>query len=189
MNVYGSDKGSHHGYTEIYERLLREKKDKIEVVIEIGIGTNNPNLESNMGVNGKPGASLRAWRDYFSNSTIYGFDVDSNILFSEPSILTGFVNQLKPETFELIKKFVNKPVDLVIVDGLHTPRADFNTLVQLLPILNINGDFFIEDVGNWAIKLFWPPILNILRKKYLVTTYLSREGDVRAGNMIHITSK
>jgi hypothetical protein len=189
MNNYGSDKGSHHGYTEIYESILREKKDNIKVVIEIGIGTNNPNLDSNMGVNGKPGASLRAWRDYFSNSTIYGFDVDRNILFSEPSILTGYVDQLEPKTFEPIKKLINRPFDLVIVDGLHTPRADFNTLIELLPNLNVDGDFFIEDVGNLALDLFWPPIFLILRKRYLVTTHLSREGKVKTGNIIHITKK
>lgn len=189
MNQYGSDKGSHHGYTEIYEKILGAKKGKIKVVVEIGIGTNNPNLNSNMGVNGKPGASLRAWRDYFSNSSVYGFDVDRNILFSEPSILTGFVDQLSLETFEPLKKIINKPVDLVIIDGLHTPRADFNSLLKLLPFLKHDGDFFIEDVGNLAINLFWPPIFFILRMRYLVTVYLSREGTVKTGNIIHITKK
>lgn len=188
MNEYGSDKGT-NGYTEVYERLLREKRNRVEVVIEIGIGTNNPKLASNMGVNGKPGASLRAWRDYFTNSSIYGLDVDQNIFFREARIFTAFVDQLNLDTFDPVKKLINKPVDLVIVDGLHTPRADFNSLVKLLPNLTVDGDFFIEDVGNMAINLFWPPIIRILRKKYLVTSYLSREGAVEFGNMIHITKK
>ena len=33
-----------------------------------------------MSINGKPGASLRAWRDYFVNSVVYGADIDKNIL-------------------------------------------------------------------------------------------------------------
>ena len=188
MNKYGSDKGD-NGYTEVYERLLEEKRNKIKIVIEIGIGTNDPKLFSSMGVNGKPGASLRAWRAYLPNSQIYGLDVDRNVLFSEPSIITAFVDQLDVDTFAPIKKLINKPFDLVIIDGLHTPRADFNSLVELLPNLNSDGDFLIEDIGNLAIKLFWPMIFVILRKRYLVTTYLSREGAVKAGNIIHITKK
>jgi hypothetical protein len=88
-----------------------------------------------------------------------------------------------------VKNLINEPFDLVIVDGLHTPRADFNSLVELLPNLKSDGDFFIEDIGNLAINLFWPLIFAILRRRYLVTTYLSREGSVNAGNIIHITKK
>jgi len=189
MNKYGSDKGDQLGYTDVYERLLKEKRNKIKIVVEIGIGTNNPKLFSSMGVNGKPGASLRAWRDYLPNAQIYGLDVDRNVLFSEPSIFTAFVDQLNVHTFAPVKNLINEPFDLVIVDGLHTPRADFNSLVELLPNLKSDGDFFIEDIGNLAINLFWPLIFAILRKRYLVTTYLSRDGAVKAGNLIHITKK
>ena len=43
-----------------------------------------------MNINGKPGASLRAWRDYFENALIYGADIDKNILFKENRINTFF---------------------------------------------------------------------------------------------------
>ena len=39
-------------------------------MFECGLGTNNPNLKSNMTENGIPGASLRVWRDYFFNAKI-----------------------------------------------------------------------------------------------------------------------
>jgi hypothetical protein len=184
MNKYGSDKGTYHGYTIIYEQILNKKRNKTEIVLEIGIGTNDPELLSSMGSNGNPGASLRAWRDYNPKATVYGLDIDKNILFSEQSIRTEFVDQLRLNTFAPIKKQINKPIDLVVIDGLHTPRADFNSLVELLPKLNNNGDFFIEDVGDLAMKLFWPPIFALLRKKYRVTRYIRNEG-----NLIHITGK
>ena len=184
MNKYGSDKGAYHGYTSIYESVLKKKRQKIEMVLEIGIGTNDPDLLSRMGKLGKPGASLRAWRDYLPNAKILGLDIDRNIQFSEQSIVTDFVNQLSPETFRPIKKRLLKPIDLVIIDGLHTPRADFNSLVELLPMISNEGDFFIEDVGNLAIKLFWPLILAILRKKYNITKYVRNEG-----NLIHLTKR
>ena len=184
MNQQGSDKGTYHRYTDIYEGVLKNKRKEIEMVLEIGIGTNNPDFLSNMGKLGKPGASLKAWRDYFPNAKIIGLDIDRNILFSEESIVTKFVDQLSPVTFNPITKQLLKPIDLVIIDGLHTPRADFNSLVELLPMVSSEGDFFIEDVGNLAIKIFWPPILAILRKKYTVTSYLRAKG-----NLIHIAKK
>lgn len=184
MNKYGSDKGAYHGYTDIYEKILNKKKTKIESVLEIGIGTNNPELLSSMGEKGRPGASLRAWRDYFPNAEVLGLDIDRNIQFSEKSIVTDYVNQLKPSTFNQITGKLLKPVDLVIIDGLHTPRADFNSLIKLLPFTVYNGDFFIEDVGNLAINFFWPPILSRLAKNYNVQKYILNKG-----NLIHITCK
>lgn len=184
MNKYGSDKGTYHRYTDVYESVLKKRRHKIEMVLEIGIGTNNPELLSSMGKTGIPGASLRAWRDYFPNAKIIGLDIDRNIQFSEKSIATDYVNQLKPATFKPITKLLLNSIDLVVIDGLHTPRADFNSLVELLPFTSDEGDFFIEDVGNLAIKFFWPPILTILRKKYNVNKYVRNEG-----NLIHLAGR
>ena len=39
-----------------------------------------------MGIKGKPGASVRAFRDYFDKAIIYGADIDSKILFFEKRI-------------------------------------------------------------------------------------------------------
>jgi hypothetical protein len=47
-----------------------------------------------MGRTGTPGASLRAWRDYFPNAEIYGADIDREILFEEERISAFYVNQL-----------------------------------------------------------------------------------------------
>ena len=43
---------------------------------------------------GKPGASLRVFRDYFLNAKIYGADIDKNILFTSDRIFTYYVDQL-----------------------------------------------------------------------------------------------
>jgi hypothetical protein len=60
MTTHGSDKGSGgHNYTNVYEKILNHLVGKEDVnIFELGIGTNNPNLPSTMGVNGVPGASL-----------------------------------------------------------------------------------------------------------------------------------
>ena len=84
MDFYGSDKGgknNQHNFAEYYSEIFYNKKDSIKNFLEIGLGSNNPSVPSNMGLDGKPLASLKAWRDYFSNAQIYGGDIDKSTLF------------------------------------------------------------------------------------------------------------
>ena len=158
MDTYGSDKGSLNGYTKYYQEILSNKAITIRNVLEIGIGTNDPNLLSNMGELGIPGASLRGWRDYAPNALIYGADIDVRILFVENRIKTFYVDQLKRKSLSELVSSLNTNLDLIVIDGLHTPRADLNSLLILLPTMSQNGDFIIEDIGEHAYKYFWPII-------------------------------
>ena len=93
--LYGSDKGfvniekktpydwDPHAYSIIYNNLFSHCRENIKLVFECGIGTNNLNFESNMTLNGKPGASLKVWKDYFVNAQIFGADIDRNILLKK----------------------------------------------------------------------------------------------------------
>jgi hypothetical protein len=65
-----------HTYADFYEMLFERKREAVRVVIECGVGTGNPSLKSSMGIYGKPGASLRVWRDYFAHADIVGIDID-----------------------------------------------------------------------------------------------------------------
>ena len=71
MGKSGSDKGNinlsntAHNYTILYDYLFSHLKDKEIRLFELGLGTNNPNLPSSMGINGVPGASLYGWKEYF----------------------------------------------------------------------------------------------------------------------------
>ena len=102
---YGSDKGevssegnpypwASHNYADIYELMFRLRRNDVELLLECGIGTNNPNLISSMEMDGKPGASLRLWRDFFPKAQIIGIDIDSDILFEEDRISTYHVIRL-----------------------------------------------------------------------------------------------
>ena len=90
MTKNGSDKGrGRHNYTTIYSALFGKLRDEPLRIFELGLGTNNPHLPSSMGSLGRPGASLRGWRDLFPNAMIFGADVDRDILFAR----TGHVDQ------------------------------------------------------------------------------------------------
>ena len=155
---YGSDKGEaktaghpyswpSHTYADLYSRLFSHCRHGVKKVFECGIGTNNFSLASSMGIEGKPGASLRMWRDYFPNATIIGADIDRNILFKEERIRTFYVDQLDPLAISAFWEQVGlDDFDLMVDDGLHTFEAGRCLFEHSIPKLAEWGIYIIEDV-------------------------------------------
>ena len=150
MNFHGSDKGgknNDHNYSEYYSEIFFYKRKKIKNFLEIGLGTNNTNLPSNMGSEGKPLASLRAWREYFVNANIYGADIDKNILKDEERIKTFYVDQTNPETISaLFKQIGLDKFDVILEDGLHEFNANICFFENAIDYLDDNGVYIIEDI-------------------------------------------
>ena len=169
---YGSDKSSIHNYHLIYSAIFT-KRSKVKKILEIGLGTNNINVLSNMGVKGKPGASVRAFRDYFNRANIYGADIDAEILFSEKRIKTYYVDQANIKSIEkLFSNKIGKKFDLVIDDGLHAPYTNLNFLITCLNKINKNGWLIIEDIPFRA-KPIWEVInyiVNSRERSFLIKT-------------------
>ena len=165
MNYYGSDKGgknNHHNYADFYSEIFFHRRNEIKSFLEIGLGTNNVNLPSNMGIDGVPLASLRAWRDYFKNAQIYGADIDKSILKNEERIKTFFVDQTNPES---IKKLFNSigelKFDIILEDGLHEYNANICFFENSIDYLKNNGIYIIEDIFYKDKKKF----LNYFKNK------------------------
>jgi len=158
MNKYGSDKGglnNHHNYSLFYSEIFETKKNSIKNFLEIGLGTNNISVPSNMGANGKPLASLRAWRDYFPNAKIFGADIDKDILKNEERIKTYFVDQRDPKTIsKMFESFGVDKFDIIIEDGLHEYNANISFFENSIQYLSSDGIYIIEDVFYKDIKKF-----------------------------------
>ena len=146
LDSYGSDKCNFHNYHMLYAYILHNP-GAIRRILEIGLGTNNDDVVSNMGLDGRPGASLRAFRDFLPNAQIFGADVDRRILFSEDRIVTAFVDQTDLNTFESLGETIGADFDLIIDDGLHAPNANLATLLFSLPRLRAGGWVVIEDIS------------------------------------------
>jgi hypothetical protein len=150
MNHYGSDKGgknNHHNYSDYYSEIFFHKRKEVKNFLEIGLGTNNVDMASNMGVEGVPLASLRAWRDYFENSNIYGADIDKDILINEEKIKTFFVDQTNPETISLMFKNIGvSEFDIILEDGLHEYNANICFFENSIKFLSDSGVYIIEDI-------------------------------------------
>ena len=150
MNLFGSDKGgrnNHHNFASYYSEIFYHKRNDIKNFLEIGLGTNDTSVLSNMGSNGIPLASLRAWRDYFKNANIYGADIDKNILKNEDRIETFYVDQTDPITIkEMFKNIGKKKFDIILEDGLHEYNANICFFENAIEYLEPNGTYIIEDV-------------------------------------------
>ena len=179
FDFYGSDKANVHNYHCLYGSILCDG-NKARNILEIGLGTNNMDVVSHMGKSGRPGASLRAFRDFCPNADIYGADIDRRILFSETRIETYFVDQMDPSTLERLASVLPvRAFDLVVDDGLHSPDANVATLRFALEIVRKHGWVVIEDIGPDS-GIFWKVVAALLPENYRAELYRAEDGMVFA---------
>jgi hypothetical protein len=161
METLGSDKGStsgraRHDYTKYYAALFAKVRYEPLRIFEMGIGSNDLAIPSNMGAFGQPGASLRGWKIYFPRAMVFGADVDRKILFHEDRIETFFCDMTKPEVIAELWRApaLSAPLDVIIDDGLHTFAAQTTLLEHSLHKLAEGGVYIVEDVAGETIPRF-----------------------------------
>lgn len=145
-NVPYTDK-YHLGYIEnIYDSIFSPRKDLKQNILEIGI---------------LYGGSVLLWRDFFTNSTIYGADIthcpalenqERVVQLNADAYSLEFVNILKKESF-----------DIIIDDGPHTLESMVFYILHYLPLVKSGGLFVLEDI----INPHWTPfLLELIKEKY-----------------------
>lgn len=147
--LYGTAKQSSAGapYNELYFDLLEGRSDRISAVFECGIGSTNPTIAYTMAAHVKPGASLRAGRDFFPNAMTYGADIDRDVLFQDKRIKTSWIDQVDPSAVAAYWKEVGEPaVDVMFDDGCHEYEAHRCLLEGSFGFLKPSGLYIIEDV-------------------------------------------
>ena len=150
MNNLGSDKGNQHNYTDFYHFLFNKIRDQKLNIFEVGLGSVKLDFSDNMSKfeNYSPLCSLRGWRKYFLNSEIFGADIDQSILNDEYRIKTFYVDMLKKETIKTMWKKIQKNMDIIIDDGMHSFNANIIFFENSINFLNNNGFYIIEDINR-----------------------------------------
>ena len=169
MGKHGSDKGGvynppypRHCYTKYYYELFSPIKHNHLRIFELGIGSTN-NYPYNMGANGRPGGSLRGWREFFPNAHIYSADIDRSILVNEERIQTFYCDQGSKES---ILDMWNNPAlqeefDIIIDDGCHEVFHNVTFFENSFHKLKKGGIYIIEDTirpqeATWLDKInYW----------------------------------
>jgi hypothetical protein len=160
MGKCKSDKGnkniteSKHNYTTFYFNIFKNIRYDNLKIFELGIGTNNLDISSNMGIDGTPGASLYGWSEFFPNSYIYGGDIDKRILFQNDRIKTYFCDQTNKNTIKEMWDSIDENFNIIIEDGLHDFEANVCFFENSIHKLSKNGYFIIEDIKHCDIFLF-----------------------------------
>lgn len=150
MNSEGSDKGSGwHNYSRVYHAFFDGLRSSSFAIFELGMGTTNPDIKSNMGPSGRPGASLRGWSRYFINAEIYGADIDPEIVggpHDSERITTAWVDQTNPQTIASLWERFPTEFEIMIDDGLHEGQANVTFLENSHHKLSQTGVWIIEDI-------------------------------------------
>src|SRR6266496_4172672 len=121
---YGTDKSplvSGSYYTEFYYELLKDKKETIRKVLELGVGS-QVTLQR-VPENYIRGASLRMWRDFFPNAQIYGIDLSPTAIFQDERIKTFLLNTKDATQMKKLISEIGSDIDLVVDDGTHREKS------------------------------------------------------------------
>jgi SAM-dependent methyltransferase len=192
MTKYGSDKGRLNYYTPIYSALFKDRSNEPVRIFELGLGTNNTELPSNMGPYGAPGASLRGWRELFPNARVYGADVDRSILFEEDRIKTFYCNQLDQSSIRDLwsNPGLNEGADILIEDGLHTLEANICFLEGSLRHLRPGGIYVTEDIMLNDVEAWYDRLESVYSKQYpeyeFTFAIIARDGSGGSNNLLVI---
>lgn len=178
MTQEGSDKGNGwHRYTVIYDALFKPLRHKQVALFEFGLGSTNPDIPSNMGVNGRPGASLFGWDRFFTHpdALLWGADIDADIRLDSPSKprVKSFVTDQREASMVrgMWEQLPSPPSrwDIIIDDGLHELHANKTTIENSFDELKPGGMYVIEDVMRDAIPEY---------ERHIVRNFKEREDVV-----------
>lgn len=150
---YKADKcpAIHHTYSPSYYELLNPIKHQVKNMLEIGIG-NIPLMTQIIPEGYIPGASIKAWRDFFPNATVYAVDILTEVLFEDERIKTY---QLDQSSIESIQSFINTVrketsedfiFDYIIDDGSHIIDHMIISGYEFPKYLKKDGIYIIEDI-------------------------------------------
>lgn len=175
MTWYGSDKGSmtwygnyqtmgYHNYTTVYAALFGGLRERALRVFELGLGSNNPNMPANMSVEGRPGASLRGWREFFPRARVYGADLDRGALFTEERIKTYYCDQCDAEAIAGLwrEAELREGMDILLEDGMHSFEANISFLEGSLQQVRVGGFYVVEDIHRRTFEQW----LDVLERDY-----------------------
>lgn len=144
-----TDKNTTHSYLDLYEDILKEKKYSAKNIIEIGIGDFGE----------KNGGSIKMWRDYFPNATVFGVDILTKDRVMD-ELLEDERVVIFTETDGYNIDFVNREInnikfDFAIDDGPHTLESMVQFVRLYHTILADDGVLIVEDIP----QLEWLEIL------------------------------
>ncbi len=145
-----------HGYAKIYEKYLKNDKDKISSVIELGSFYGNASA---------------AFFFYFKNAQIYSADINPDMYLYRSKRLKNFYTDTSSKS-SIEKNILSKNIkfDLIIEDASHMLKDQIISLFTLFKTLKAGGLFIVEEIDfpekreDMRINQDFPDLKTILKK-------------------------
>jgi hypothetical protein len=156
FNRWGTDKTTKHQYEVIYAEIKKNLPAK-PFILEIGCGSNDPNIRHAMSPSYVPLSSLFALQEIFESNNIEGADIDRS-LQKQSNFKVHHLDQLNIESLRQTTSNLKVSYDLIIDDGVHDISANYLTLKYFTNLLKPGGKYVIEDISlnliqSWRILL------------------------------------
>jgi hypothetical protein len=128
--IAGTDKVKPHGYHFFYPVFLENIRDENFNMLEIGYGS---------------GESMKMWCEYFPNSNIFCIDINiEKIINNRCKVIKADQSSLKD--LEKLNRII-KQAKVIVDDGSHNPKHQFDTFIYLFEnLLEDGGIYIIEDI-------------------------------------------
>lgn len=140
---YPTDKDfTHNYYNAVYEQVFSPVRDQVQKLVEVGIG----GFWGEVGwVHGN---SLKVFRDYFTNATIVGLDIQNyDIQDLGERVIVDWLDQSNKELLVAYSKKIMGS-DIILDDGSHNTRDQQITFAQFMRCLKEKGIYVIEDLHS-----------------------------------------
>lgn len=139
-NNFRTDKNTSHSYLPLYQDLLISKKETAKNVLEVGISG---------------GGSIKLWKDFFTNATVYGLDIMHidyvwpQIKNDENIILHTSIDAYDNDYFNTHLLNSKVKFDFMLDDGPHTLESMIKFIKLYSQIMTDDGILIIEDVQSF----------------------------------------
>ena len=145
-----------HGYAKIYEKYLKEYKEKNLNIIELGSFYGNASA---------------AFYFYFKNSQIYSADINPDMYLYRSKRLINFFTDTSSRT-SIERNILKKDIqfDLIIEDASHMLKDQIISLFILFKNLKSGGFFIVEEIDfpekreDMRVGQEFPDLKTILNK-------------------------
>lgn len=174
-----------HYYLEYYEKEFYSLKDRPIDLLEIGVNW---------------GGSMVLWSNYFTNpnTKFYGLDI-SDANFNHPIPMQKnnekllkdnrikFILDKSSTDKEYANTYEDNSFDVILDDGEHHYRTQFETFKNYFPKLKKDGKYYIEDVlGDVSVERLKELILKHTNNNCVIEEYY---GGVRGWRVDDIIIK
>lgn len=132
-----TDKVTHHGYHFFYPSFLDKIRDEKFNMLEIGYGS---------------GESMNMWCEYFPNSKFFCIDKNVDIVYSDRCMVIRADQSDRGDLQKIAQRIGS--AKLIVDDGSHNPKHQFDTFIYLFEnLLEDGGIYIIEDIET----NYWNP--------------------------------